>query len=200
MNTLYLRFKARYSFINAKQNLKHLDRRSPLLPFLKALEEPARKGAWKKAALFHSRTIRPLKRTASVSTPVEALLLCLNECGKVDLARIAETTGFSESATTAALRGLLYELPSGEYQTAEEYLSGDVVRKLREAQNAAALDPRYQVKVEALTKGQPNPLGAEEIAARLGAGWIPTDVVKSFLCELVPQFNGQVRYIESLSA
>jgi N12 class adenine-specific DNA methylase len=201
LNSLYLRFTARYGPINAKQNLpnlKDLDRRSPLVPFLRALEEPAGKGSWKRAAIFHSRTIRPRRDFAQISSPKDALFFCLNECGRVDLDRIAAMTGQTKEEAADALRGLIFETTSGDWATADEYLSGNVVQKLKEAQAAAALNPRFQENVEALTAVQPAPLGTEEIAARLGSGWIPPDVVRQFIREIVPQFDGQVKYIESL--
>lgn len=198
LNSLYLRFTARYGPINAKQNLKDLDRRSPLVPFLRALEEPAGKGSWKRAAIFHSRTIRPRKDFAQISSPKDALFFCLNECGRVDLDRIAAMTGQTKEEAAGALRGLIFEMTSGGWATADEYLSGNVVEKLKEAQAAAALNPRFHENVEALTAVQPAPLGTEEIAARLGSGWIPPSVVRQFIREIVPQFDGQVKYVESL--
>src|SRR6266540_673949 len=198
LNDLYSRFTARYGPINAKQNLKDLDRRSPIVPFLKALEEPTGKGAGKRAAIFHSRTIRPHKDFSHISSPKDALFFCLNECGRVDLDRIAALTGQTRGDAANALRGLIFETPSGSWVTADEYLSGNVVAKLKEAQAAAAFDPRFQENVDALKAVQPTPLGPEEIAARLGSGWIPPDVVRDFIREIVPQFDGGVKYIEHL--
>ena len=198
LNDLYSRFTVRYGPINAKQNLKDLDRRSPIVPFLKALEEPTGKGAWKRAAIFHSRTIRPHKDFSHISSPKDALFFCLNECGRVDLDRIAALTGQTRGDAANALRGLIFETPSGSWVTADEYLSGNVVAKLKEAQAAAAFDPRFQENVNALKAVQPIPLGPEEIAARLGSGWIPPDVVRDFIREIIPQFDGGVKYIEHL--
>ncbi|MGH9767338.1 MAG: Eco57I restriction-modification methylase domain-containing protein [Blastocatellia bacterium] len=198
LNDIYFRFTTRYGRINAKQNLKDLDRRSPIVPFLKALEEPAGKGAWRRAAIFHSRTIRPHKNFTHISSPKDALFFCLNECGRVDLDRIAALTGQTRHEVANALRGLIFETPSGGWVTADEYLSGNVVAKLKEAQSAAALDSRFQENVEALKAVQPAPLGPEEIAARLGAGWIPPEVVCDFIREIIPQFDGGVKYIEHL--
>jgi len=134
LNDIYFRFTTRYGRINSKQNLKDLDRRSPIVPFLKALEEPAGKGAWKRAAIFHSRTIRPHKNFTHISSPKDALFFCLNECGRVDLDRIAALTGQTRGEAANALRGLIFETPSGVWVTADEYLSGNVVAKLEEAQ------------------------------------------------------------------
>jgi N12 class adenine-specific DNA methylase len=198
LGAAYYQFVARYGYINAKQNLKDLDRRSPLVPFLKALEEPAGKAVWKRAAIFNSRTIRPIKNVSQVSSPKDALLFCLNERGMVDLEAIAAMIGRTVGDTADALRGLIYETPSGKWLTAEEYLSGNVAQKLKEAQAAAAINPGFQQNVEALLRVQPAPLGQEEIAARLGSGWVPADVVTKFVRELVPQFKGDVKYVEPL--
>ncbi|MCI0523645.1 MAG: DEAD/DEAH box helicase family protein, partial [Acidobacteria bacterium] len=198
LNDIYRRFTGRYGYINAKQNLKDLDRRSPIVPFLKALEEPAGRNAWKRSAIFSSRTIRPLKRASQVSSPKDALFFCLNECGRVDLERIAAMIGHTPSEVAAALSGLIYETPSGEWVMSDEYLSGNVVQKLKEARAAAALDSRFQTNVDALTRVQPMPLGPEEIAVRLGSGWIPPEIVKQFIRELIPQFDGSVKYTEFL--
>jgi N12 class adenine-specific DNA methylase len=198
LNNLYHRFTARYGPINAKQNLKDLDRRSPLVPFLRALEEPTGKGSWKRTALFHSRTIRPHKDLSQISSSKDALYYCLNECGRVDLDRIAALTGRTKDEAAGSLRGLIFETPPGEWVTADEYLSGNVVAKLKEAQAAAMLDARFQENVEALKAIQPKPLGPEEIAARLGAGWIPPEIVRDFIREIIPQFDDNVIYVESL--
>jgi N12 class adenine-specific DNA methylase len=165
---------------------------------LKALEEPAGKGVWKRAAIFHSRTTRPIKNASQVSSPKDALLFCLNERGKVDLEAIAVMIGRTVGDTADALRGLIYETPSGKWLTAEEYLSGNVAQKLKEAQAAAAINPGFQQNVEALLRVQPAPLAQEEIAARLGSGWVPADVVTRFVRELVTQFKGEVKYVEPL--
>ncbi|MGE0883123.1 MAG: SNF2-related protein [Blastocatellales bacterium] len=199
LNQLYERFLFRYGPINARQNLKDFNAHSPLVPFLRALEEPINKNQYRRAALFHSRTIRPLASASAVSSPKDALLHCLNQSGCVDLSRIAALVGQSEAEVARSLDGLIFQMPSGAYQTAEEYLSGDVVRKLREAEAAAALNTQFQTNVDALRAVQPTPLVPEEISARLGSGWIPTEVVTQFIKELIPQFSGQARYLASLA-
>lgn len=200
LNTLYGSFVTRYGYINSRPNLKDLDSRSPLVPFLKALEEPAGQNRYRKSALFASRTIRPAKRVASAASPKDALLLCLNESGQVDLNHVCSLVGMSVDEVLKSLQGFIYQTPAGEYQTAEEYLSGNVVEKLREARAAAELDPAFRVNVEALEAVQPAQLCPEEIAARLGSGWIPAEVISRFIKELVPQFSGRICYIPSLGA
>jgi N12 class adenine-specific DNA methylase len=200
LGALYDGFKLRYGYINARHNLKDLDPRSPLVPFLKALEEEAGQNRYRKAALFTSRTIRPAKQAASASSPKDALLLCLNESGQVDLERICSLVGQNADEVLKSLQGFVYQTPAGEYQTAEEYLSGSVVAKLREARAAADLDPAFRANVEALEAVQPPLLGPDEIAARLGSGWIPAEVIGRFIKELIPQFSGRICYIPSLGA
>lgn len=199
LNHLYERFLFRYGHINLRQNLKDFYPHSPLVPFLRALEEPAGKNKFRHAALFHSRTIRPLASVRHISSAKDALLHCLNQSGGVNLSGIATLVGQSDADVASSLGGLIFQMPSGEYQTAEEYLSGDVVRKLREAEAAAALDPQFQSNVDALRAVQPTPLAPEEISARLGSGWIPPEIVTQFIHELIPQFTGQVRYLASLA-
>ena len=199
LNRLYDRFLWKYGCINARQNLKDFHAHSPLIPFLRALEEETGKNKYRKAALFHSRTIRPLAQTGNISTAKDALLHCLNQCGRVDLPRIAVLIGQSEDEVAQELHGLIYQTPAGEYQTAEEYLSGDVVAALREAEAAAALAPCFQANVDALLAVQPTPLAPEEISVRLGSGWIQAEVVTEFITALIPQFTGEVRYLGALA-
>lgn len=196
---LYERFLFRYGNINARQNLKDFNPHSPLVPFLRALEESTGKNKYRRAALFHSRTVRPLAQTSGVASAKDALLYCLNQSGRVNLSGIAALVGQGEAEVASSLGGLIYQMPSGEYQTAEEYLSGDVVSKLREAEAAAALDAQFQSNVDALLAVQPTPLAPEEISARLGSGWIPAEVVTQFVQQLIPQFTGQVRYLAALA-
>ena len=199
LNHLYERFLFRYGNINARQNLKDFNPHSPLVPFLRALEELTGKNKYRKAALFHSRTIRPLAQTSGVASAKDALLYCLNQSGRVNLPSIAALIGQSEAEVAQALAGLIYSMPSGEDQIAEEYLSGDVVSKLREAEAAAALDSQFQSNVDALRAVQPRLLAPEEISARLGSGWIPQEIITQFIKELIPQFTGQARYLAALA-
>jgi N12 class adenine-specific DNA methylase len=169
-------------------------------PFLRALEEPNANGGWRKAPFFHTRTIRPLRQCTTADSPKDALLQCLNELGQVDPDFIAGRCGASRAETVAALDGLIYETHDGHYVTAEEYLSGDVRSKLREAEAAAQLNLHFEKNVEALKGVLPQALGQEEITARLGSGWISPDVITDFIRELLPGYKGQVQYHEQLGA
>lgn len=198
LGELYDRFRVRYGYINSKANLAAFDAHNSLLAFLRALEEPTAFGTWRKAALFTERTIRSMRHREQATgavTAKEALLLCLNEQGRVDLEWIAGASGGEAARVRDELRGIVFLTPAGTYVTRDEYLSGDVRAKLREARAAAALDERFRENVEALEAAQPEPLGSGDIIARLGAAWIPEEVVRLFAKTLVPPYTGSVRYL-----
>lgn len=197
LNRLYDRFRIRYGYINSKQNLNAFHQQNSILAFLRALEDTVAHGAsFRKAPLFTTRTIRPLRHTTNPESAAEALLLALNEHGRADLASVAETCRKPPEQVREELRGLIFQTPSGEWVTRDEYLSGNVAAKLREAESAARLDPSFQENVEALRAAQPAPLGAGEITARLGAAWIPEAVIELFARTLVPSYRGKIRYLQ----
>jgi len=196
LNRLYDRFRVRYGYINSKQNLNAFSKGNTLLAFLRALEEPARwSGQYHKTPLFTERTIRPSRDNACADSPQEALLLCLNECGRVDLSYIAEVCRRDVVQVREDLRGLIFRIPPGEWVTRDEYLSGNVRLRLKEAEAAAQLDDEFKENVEALKAAQPAPLTAGEITARLGAAWIPTEVIGAFAKFIVPLYRGKVKYL-----
>jgi N12 class adenine-specific DNA methylase len=197
LSDLYAGFKLRFGPING--NVKKLDPRSPVVPFLKALEIPAGKNLYNRAPIFSERTIRPARIQSGDCSPKEALLISLNDKGRVDLDYIVRLCRRPYSEALAELGALVYETPSGEFVTAEEYLSGDVRQKLREAERAAEFNPAFQKNVEALRAVQPADLGRDEIIVRLGAAWVPESVVSEFIISLVPSFSGTVRYIPALA-
>jgi N12 class adenine-specific DNA methylase len=197
LNRLYDRFRIRYGYINSKQNLNAFRKGNSLLQFLRALEEPVGCGGqYRKAPLFSMRTIRPLREKQNAETAQEALLLCLNERGGVDLDYVAEVCGKTAEQVREELRGLVFRTPSGEWVTRDEYLSGNVWARLKEAEAAAQFDDSFNENVEALRAAQPAPLGAGEITARLGAAWIPTEVIDAFARFLVPLYRGHVKYLQ----
>ncbi|MEP7339354.1 MAG: hypothetical protein ABI977_16575, partial [Acidobacteriota bacterium] len=201
LSGLYSGFKMRFGAING--NIKKLDPRSAVVPFLKALEIPAGKNLYNRAPLFHQRTIRPARIQTGNCSPKEALLISLNDKGRVDLnyiARLCQRSHLDGLADVLAeLDPLIYETTSGAYVTAEEYLSGDVRQKLREVERAAEFNPAFRKNVEALKAVQPADLGRDEIIVRLGAAWVPESIVSDFIVSLVPAFSGAVRYIPALA-
>lgn len=197
LSRLYDRFRMRYGPID--KNLKKLRPHSPVVPFLKALEIQTGKSSYRRAPIFTERTIRPARRRSTQCEPKEALLISLNDKGRVDSDYLAELCRQPLSEILLALEGLIYETPSGDLLTAEEYLSGDVRQKLREAMAAAQFNPAFEKNVEALRTVQPPDLGRDEIIVRLGAAWIPEDIVRDFISSLVPSFSGTVKYIPALA-
>jgi len=200
LNRLYDRFRVRYGYINSKQNLTAFSKGNTLLAFLRALEEPTRwSGQFRKTPLFTERTIRPSRWLQSADTAQEALLLCLNERGRVDLSYIAEVCRKDVVQVRDELRGLIFQSPSGEWQTRDEYLSGNVRARLKEAEAAVQFDEAFTENVEALKAAQPAPLTAGEITARLGAAWIPEEVIEGFARFVVPRYRGHIKYLAPLA-
>ena len=192
LNIAYDAFTAKYGLINDKKNARLFDDDSSyyLLCSLENLDE--NKNLKSKADMFTKRTIRPERVVTSVDTPSEALAVSIGEHGKVDLPYMAEllgTPGNYERITTE-LSGVIFKDPAADaddpeagWQTADEYLSGNVRDKLRMAQLAAESHPEFKVNVDALTKAQPKDLEASEIDVRLGATWLVPSIVQQFMME-----------------
>ncbi len=190
LNRLYDAFSAKYGLINDRGNrLAFADDSSYYL--LCALEVIDDDGQLKqKADMFTKRTIKPHQAVTSVDTASEALAVSIAEKAEVDMAYMAELSGKTQEELAQELRGVIFRLPEplaeGEtprYVTADEYLSGNVRRKLRQAQRAADKDPAFSVNVEALTAAQPKDLDASEIEVRLGATWIDKEYIQQFMYE-----------------
>ncbi len=192
LNAAYDAFTAKYGLINDKKNARLFDDDSSyyLLCSLENLDE--NKNLKSKADMFTKRTIRPERIVTSVDTPSEALAVSIGEHGKVDLPYMADllgTPGNYERITTE-LSGVIFKEPAADaddpeagWQTADEYLSGNVRDKLRMAQLAAESHPEFKVNVDALTKAQPKDLEASEIDVRLGATWLAPSIVQQFMME-----------------
>lgn len=192
LNAAYDAFTAKYGLINDKKNARLFDDDSSyyLLCSLENLDE--NKNLKSKADMFTKRTIRPERVVTSVDTPSEALAVSIGEHGKVDLPYMAEllgTPGNYERITTE-LSGVIFKDPAADaddpeagWQTADEYLSGNVRDKLRMAQLIAESHPEFKVNVDALTKAQPKDLEASEIDVRLGATWLAPSIVQQFMME-----------------
>ena len=192
LNAAYDAFTAKYGLINDKKNARLFDDDSSyyLLCSLENLDE--NKNLKSKADMFTKRTIRPERVVTSVDTPSEALAVSIGEHGKVDLPYMAEllgTPGNYERITTE-LSGVIFKDPAADvddpeagWQTADEYLSGNVRDKLRMAQLAAESHPEFKVNVDALEKAQPKDLEASEIDVRLGATWLDPSIVQQFMME-----------------
>ena len=192
LNTAYDAFTAKYGLLNDRKNGRLFEDDSSyyLLCSLENLDE--NKQLKSKADMFTKRTIRPEHTVTSVDTPSEALAVSIGEHGRVDLPYMAELLGSpgDYERITTELQGVIFKDPSVDadepeagWQTADEYLSGNVRNKLRMAQLAAESHPEFKINVEALTKAQPKDLEASEIDIRLGATWLNPAIVQQFMME-----------------
>ena len=190
LNRLYDAFSAKFGLINDRANrLAFADDSSYyLLCALEVLDEDGR--LERKADMFTKRTIKPHEAVASVDTAAEALAVSISEKACVDMGYMASLTGRTGDELAEELRGVIFQVPgitepdgSPHYVTADEYLSGNVRQKLRQAQRAAERDSAFSVNVEALTAAQPKDLDASEIEVRLGATWIDKEYIQQFMYE-----------------
>ena len=186
---LYDRFTHDYGLINSRGNAIAFDQDSSyfLLCSLEVLDEEG--GLKRKADLFTKRTIRSHRPAERVDTAVEALALSIGEKARVDMAYMGQLTGKDEDSLFADLQGVVFLNPDygekdGEkYLPADEYLSGNVRRKLAEVRTKAKTEPQYLPNVEALEKVQPVDLTASEISVRLGATWLNPEYIRQFIFE-----------------
>ena len=206
LNTLYDSFTAKYGLINSRPNAQAFSDDSSyyLLSSLEILTENGE--LERKADMFTKRTIRQQHTVDHVDTAVEALAVSIAEKAAVDLPFMAELTGKSEDEIASDLTGIIFRLPSPvddegkpRYVTADEYLSGNVRQKLRDARSAADISPIFEPNVKALEKAQPKDLDASEIDVRLGATWVDKEYIQQFMSELfeVPLYQRravQVQY------
>ncbi len=205
LNTLYDRFTREYGLINSRGNAIAFSEDSSyfLLCSLEVLNENGELA--RKADLFTKRTIRSHKPAEHVDTAVEGLALSIGEKARVDMEYMEQLTGKSEEQLFADLSGVVFLNPDYEqgvndkYIPADEYLSGNVRKKLAYVQAFAASDPKYQANVDALTQVQPTDLTASEISVRLGATWLKPDYYRQFIFETLgtprsAQWGIQVHY------
>ena len=197
LNRLYDSYTAKYGLINDRPNrLAFADDSSYyLLCSLEVLDEDRK--LERKADFFSKRTIKQNRSVTHVDTSVEALTVSIGELARVDLVYMANLMGGQDKIRQIVddLKGIIFKEPSsgpfdyaenGEnwskgWQTADEYLSGNVRKKLREAQRAAAKNPDFNINVEALEKAQPKDLDASEIEVRIGSTWVDKEVFQQFM-------------------
>lgn len=201
LNALYDTFSKQYGLINSRANISAFSQDSSF-SLLSALEVLGDEGQLeRKADIFYKRTIKPHTPVTSVDTASEALAVSMGEKARVDMDYMCELTGKTEEEIFADLKGVIFLNPmygygnstQAKYLMADEYLSGNVREKLAFARRSAQLYPDdYTVNVEALERVQPKDLTASEIAVRLGATWLPTEIVEQFMFE----FLGTPRYAQ----
>ena len=184
LNRLYDAYTAKYGLISNRENKRAFSDDSSyyLLCSLEILDEDGK--LERKADMFTRRTIQPHRPVEHTETAAEALAVSLNELGRVDMEYMSRLCGKNEVEIAAELSGVIFRVPGTErYVTADEYLSGNVRVKLREAEAAAKDDASYSINVEALKAAQPRELTASEIDVRLGATWIEPRCIEQFMVE-----------------
>lgn len=208
LNQVYDNFVKKYGFITSRSNKSAFSQDGDY-PLLCSLEEVSEDGKVKKAAIFFKQTIRAKQVVEKAENAVEALRLSINEYGKINIPYMLNlykptisdmSNELSENvekieiqALTNELKGVIYRNPlkadeanpSKGWETADEYLSGNVRQKLRLAKEAASKNPIYQINVEDLEKVQPEWLSAADIDVKIGATWIDVDDYKQFMYELL---------------
>ena len=206
LNSLYDAFEKKYGRINTRANKSVFgdDSSFCLLSSLEVLDDEG--NFLRKADMFSKRTIRQHTEITSVDTASEALAVSMGEKAKVDMPYMMQLTGKTEDEIFTDLTGVIFLNPlyeengnQAKYLTADEYLSGNVREKLAEARKLAESEPVFAANVRALEEVQPTDLTASEISVRLGATWLPEDVVQEFMCELLDtpyylQWKVKVRY------
>lgn len=194
LNNLYDAFTKKYGLINSRANSSAFSNDSSF-PLLSALEVINENGELEhKADMFFKRTIKPHKAVTEVDTADEALAVSMGEKACIDMEYMQELSGKSEEELFSDLKGVIFLNPLYEYGNsyepkylmADEYLSGNVREKLATAKRSAELYPDdYKINVEALEKVQPKDLTASEIAVRLGATWLPPEIIQQFMFEFL---------------
>ena len=181
----YTAFKAQYGLINSTANKRAFRQDSSycLLASLEILDEE--KNLKRLADIFTKRTIRKPEPVTSVDTPSEALALSIGEKAKVDVPFMVQLCGKPEQEVTDELAGAIFRNPvTQQWETSDEYLSGNVREKLATAETFVANHAEYQINVDYLKRVQPKDLDASEIEVRLGANWVKPEYITQFMKEV----------------
>ena len=184
LNSLYDAFSKKHGLINSQTNKRAFNKDSSYC-LLCSLEKLDDEGNFKgKADMFTKRTIKKAEVVTSVDTASEALAVSLSEKARVDLDYMTELTGKDVDTVKEELTGIIFQNPlTDQWETADEYLSGNVRDKLETAKVYAESHPEYAVNVQALTQVQPKELDASEIEVRIGATWIDPKYIEDFMRE-----------------
>ena len=200
LNQLYDKFTKEYGLINSRANENAFSNDSSYF-LLCSLEKLDGEGKFiGKADMFTKRTIKAKKEVKEVDTSDEALILSIQEKAKIDLDYMSELTGKDKDTIINELKGVIFKVPIEEiYVTADEYLSGNVREKLKIAESQLAEHSEYQINVDNLKDVIPQDLTASEIGVKLGATWIPPEVIRQFIFELLDtpryaQWDIKVKY------
>ena len=195
LNNLYDRFTKEYGLINSRANETAFSNDSSYF-LLCSLEKIDGEGKFVgKADIFSKRTIKAKKKILQVDTPDEALILSIQDKAKVDLNYMQKLCGIDTDKMIKSLEGVIFKVPEyGEpnnWVTADEYLSGNVREKLKIAEQFAKEDSSFNINVEKLKEVIPKDLTASEIGIKLGSTWIPPEIIRKFIFELLdtPSYN-----------
>ena len=210
LNRLYDDFSKKYGLISARANNSAFNSDSSycLLASLEVLDDEG--NFLRKADMFSKRTIKQKVTVQSVDTASEAYALSIAEKARIDMPYMSQLTGKTEQELFEDLKGVIFLNPmhiseedgKPKYLPADEYLSGNVREKLRWAKQSAELYPEdYGENVRALEAVQPVDLTASEISVRLGATWLPPEIIEEFMFELFStprycQWNIHVHYAQ----
>ncbi|CAJ0807661.1 hypothetical protein R77560_04607 [Ralstonia thomasii] len=214
LNRVYDRFVKQHGFISSLVNKQAMGD-DPEYPLLHALERDYDKGISKdsaakngvepreptaqKAAIFTKRVMAPRRDITSVSNAKDALVVSMNERGRVDLDLMVRLLGKPEDDLVNELRGLIFHNPTSKaWETADQYLTGNVKAKLGEARAAAATDPKYGANVDALVSVQPKDIEPVDIAIQLGSTWVPEQYVSDFVTHVLGGVTRQITYQEAI--
>lgn len=187
LNAAYDSFVKKYGYIHSKANVSAL-KGDVEFPRLLALEKyDSDKGVVVgKADIFTKRLISKESVNVKADSSIDALAISLAETGKVDLGRMSKLTGKSIADLQEELLGEIFLNPEGgKWESAEEYLSGNVVAKLEAAEAAVKIDAKYRFNVESLKKVQPEPLTERDIIPKLGASWVDGSDIEAFIKEIL---------------
>lgn len=190
LNEIYDKFVKKYGYINSRGNSTAFSDDSSYF-LICSLEVFKNDEFERKADIFTKRTIQPHIPKTHADTSIEAYGISIGEKAKIDMPFICQITGKSEEEIFADLNGVIFLNPNYDennkgvpkYLPADEYLSGNVRRKLRQAREIAENDDRFAVNVDALEKVQPVDLKATEIEVHLGVTWLPIEIINKFMYE-----------------
>ncbi|MFC6478630.1 DEAD/DEAH box helicase family protein [Pseudomonas asuensis] len=149
--------------------------------------------------LFNQRVMSAKRTVEHVETAKDALVVSMNECGRIDIPRMVQLSGKPEEELIKDLEGLIYHSPTrNEWETADQYLTGNVKGKLRAAEEASEQNPRYRENVVALRAVQPADIDAVDISIQLGSTWVPDKVVNEFVGHLLDDVDRRISYQPAL--
>lgn len=214
LNKVYDDFVRKHGHISAQANRLAMSE-DPEYPLLHALESDYDKGisadvakkhgvdpspaSADKAAIFTRRVMSPRKEVEHVESAKDALVVSMNESGNIDLPRMMRLTGKPESDLVTDLKGLIYLNPKNErWETADQYLTGNVKTKLQAAELAVTHNPRYQENVDALRAVQPADIEPVDISIQLGSTWVPDHTVNQFVSHLLGEVRRRISYQPTL--